>query len=74
MPHLQRDEKFVPYKAMRGCTLKSKMAMKLVTDAVKAMFPRVRNILTDDLYQLMKMDGTKRALVLLVRLRVHEIF
>ncbi|KAJ7387439.1 hypothetical protein OS493_004436 [Desmophyllum pertusum] len=44
---------------------KSKMAMKLATEAVKVRFPSVPNISTEELCHLMKTDISKRKLLLL---------
>ena len=45
---------------------KFKMAMKLTTESIKLRFPNVPNISTEQLYELMKAESSKRKLVLLV--------
>lgn len=45
---------------------KFKMAMKLTTESIKLRFPNVSNISTEELYELMKAESSKRKLVLLV--------
>lgn len=42
------------------------MAMKLTTESIKLRFPNVPNISTEQLYELMKAESSKRKLVLLV--------
>ena len=42
------------------------MAMKLTTESIKLRFPNVPNISTEELYELMKAESSKRKLVLLV--------